>query len=182
MGVRTSAFEFWGNTVQSIPELKEFSGLPGAKCLEPWLCVGRQRRSRARGGRASWFPTSFLLAGFLCLLHFGLEPASSALWLTPHFTASRSPISCLARVLKPHAQLPAPCGWEWGCVFAYAAQSSLQIPLECSRVSFLGSKLQTKGCGRLSPPRSPKVGQVRVAPLLTLSLPSSPDILRHLVV
>lgn len=29
-------------------------------------------------------------------LWFGLEPASSALWLTPRFTASRSPISHLA--------------------------------------------------------------------------------------
>lgn len=140
---------------------------------------GEAEKVQRGGGRAAWFPTSLLLAGCLCLLHFGLEPASSALWLTPHFTASRSPISCLAGVLKPHAQLPAPCGWEWGCVFAYAAQSSLQIPPECSRVSFLGSKSQTKECGRPSPPRSPKVGQARVAPLLTLSLPSSPDILGH---
>lgn len=70
------------------------SRMPGV-----WVLSWGGGEEKVQGGwRGEWSgpPPASSLQAVSVFLWFGLEPASSALWLTPHLTASRSPISCLA--------------------------------------------------------------------------------------
>lgn len=117
-------------------------GLRASRCLGPGVLTPEEASIPCGWWGEVCAPSSLL----------GAAPASPA-WCAARrlcipadcvVCGSRSPISSLAGVLKPHAQLAAPQGWEWGCAVACAAQSRFQIPPECL---FHGSASQKSAPG-----------------------------------